>query len=221
MTFDLEDIINRIHRITIGDSDYPSSGDDEYDLNLGLINDFIDEWQNEEGILWNELWKEASFASTSATSYDLSSSVSDLVFPGGYVTLESSGATYWEVKKLEDVINLTNNQGHWCYFTGDPQNGFTLHFNPNCYPGDGTIKFPYYKKATHLSDTTDLPEMSDPTYLVHMVASQNLAEDDPGSSDTHFEIGQAKLRAMKTKNLMSPPWQSDRLQDKAGTGFGY
>lgn len=62
--------------------------------------------------------------------------------------------------------------------------------------------------------------MSDPTYLVNMVASQLLAEDDPSGSDKHFTLGQNKLRAMKTRNAMTPPWMSDRLEDKRGVGLG-
>ena len=216
------DILQAIHRIVVGDTDYPSSGEDDYDLRLGLVNDYIKEWEDEEGTLWNELWKMASFSSTSASSYDLSSTVSDLNFPGGFVELVSStgGSSYWDVKKLEDVRLLTNDQTPWCYFLGNPQSGFTIYFNPNCVPGSGTIKFPYYKQATQVTEGTDKPEMSDITYLIHMVASQVLSTDDPGESDKHFEIGQNKLRAMKTRNMMTPPWQSDRLEDKRGVGFG-
>ena len=92
------DILQAIYRIVAGDTDYPSSGEDDYDLRLGLVNDYIKEWEDEEGTLWNELWKMASFSSTSASSYDLSSTVSDLNFPGGFVELVSSTGEYrdWE-----------------------------------------------------------------------------------------------------------------------------
>lgn len=222
-TFDLDDILKRAHRIIENNVDYPTSGEDDYEYRMGLCNDYIDEWNKEEGVNWKELWAMASVASTSATSYNLSSTVSNLDFPGGYVKLvPSTGSTvYWEVKKIEDINNFDNNQDPWCYFLGDPNNGYTLYFNPNYYPGAGTIEFPYYKKATHLSSGTDKPEMSDPSYLVHMIASQGLAEDNPGDSDKHFTIGQSRLKAMKTRNITPPEWQSDRLQDRRGVGLGY
>lgn len=221
MTYDLTELQKKIHRIVEGNVDYPTSGDDDYELRTGDINDFISEWYKEEGVLWNELWKMASFASTSSTSYDLSAT-DNIDFIGGFVELvPSTGATtYWDVKKLEDVELIKDSQERFCYFTGDQNNGFTLNFNPNAYPGAGTIKFPYYKIPADLVNGTDKPEMSDPTYLVNMVASQLLAEDDPSGSDKHFTLGQNKLRAMKTRNAMTPPWMSDRLEDKRGVGFG-
>jgi hypothetical protein len=225
--FDLSDIQQKIHRIVELNVDYPVAGDDEYDLRTGLINDHVEDWENEEGILWNELWKLASFTSTSASSYVLSSvspTITDMKSPGGFVELNSSGSTYWEVKKPEEVRLLTNNSDPWCYFLGNPQSGFTLYFKPNCYPGGGTIKFPYYKTATRLVADGSKPEMSNPQYLVHMAASDILAQDDPGESDKHLQIAQNLMRAMKTSNLMSAPYMKNRVEDRAGllwgSGFG-
>lgn len=235
--YDLDDILQKVHRIVELNVDYPSSGDDEYTLRTGLINDYVDAWDKEEGTLWNELWALASFASTSASSYDISSSVSDMRFPGGFVELvDANGGSYkWEVIKPEEVRLRTNSSSdwdyqytgistRWCYFLGNPQDGFTLYFNPSFYPGAGTIKFPYYKKATRLTTGTDKVEMSNPEYIVHMVASDLMAQDDPGEADKHLQIGQNMLRTMKTQNLMTAPWMSNRVEDRAGhlggIGFG-
>lgn len=236
-SYTLENLQKRIHLLTEVNVDYPTSSDDEYSLRTALINKWISDWDHEEGILWNELWGLASFASTSATSYSLTSSVSDLKYPGGFVELVDSngGSTHWEVIKPEEVRLRTNlstdwdyqytgTQTKWCYFLGNPQAGFTLYFNTNYYPGSGTIKFPYYKQATVLASASDKPEMSDPDYIVHGVVSDLLAQEDPAEADKHFQIAQAKLRAMKTQNLMAPFWQSNKILDRAGhldgVGFG-
>jgi hypothetical protein len=227
--FDLTSLQQKIHRIVELNSDYPSAGTDEYVLRTGLINDHIDDWGTEEGILWNELWTLGSFASTSAASYALASlspAISNVRFPGGFVELvDSNGASsYWGVIKLEEVRLRTNDQSNWCYFVGNPQAGFTIFFNPANFPGAGTIKFPYYKNATQLSGASDKAEMSDPSYIVHLVASDILSQDDPGESDKHLQIAQSRLRGMKTLNLMSAPWMSNRVQDRTGhlmgVGFG-
>lgn len=225
-TFTLDDILKMTHRKAEGNVDYPTSGEDDYTLRLGLINDYISVWEREEGTLWNELWKVASFASTGATSYALSSSVADMRFPGGYVeVVDTSGASlYWDVIPVEEVRLKTNNGDRYCYFTGDPQNGFTLYFNTNQYPSGGTIKFPYYKKANWLANASDKPEMSDPMYLVHAVTSDLKSSDDPGESDKQWQLAQSRLRAMKTLNLMDAPWTSSRVEDRSavryGSGFG-
>src|SRR3990167_6005622 len=238
--FDGTDIVQKVHRIVELNTDYPSSGEDTYDLRLALINDYVDAWGGEEGTLWNELWVLASFTSSSATSYTLSAvspAITTMKFPGGFVELVDSngGSTYWEVIKPEEVRLRTNNstawdyqytneQTRWCYFLGDPQAGFTLYFNPNFIPGTGTIKFPYYKKATRLADAGDKPQMSDPEFLVHSVASDVLAQEDPGEADKHLQIAHSKLKSMKTQNMMAPHWQINRVQDRSGhlsgSGFG-
>lgn len=219
----LTQILQKIHRVVESNTDYPASGEDDYTLRLGLVNDFIEEWSKEEGVNWRELWSQASVSATGADSYDLTSVVPDIDFPGGYVSVTdgTSATQYWNVIETQVVANVTNSSERWCYFTGDPQNGYTLHFNPNAKPSSGTISFPYYKKATLLVNGSDVPEMSDPSYLVHMVSSQVLAEDNPADSDKHFTLGQSRLRAMKTRNITPPEWQSNRLQDRRGVGFGY
>ena len=238
--YDLTDLQQKIHRIVELNVDYPDSSDDEYTLRTGLLNDHIDAWEKEEGVEWDSLWVLASFTSSSAASYALSGvspAITNMRYPGGFVDLvdSSGGSTYWEVIKPEEVRLRTNNatawdyqytneQTRWCYFLGDPQAGFTLYFNPNFIPGTGTIKFPYYKKATRLADAGDKPQMSDPEFLVHSVASDVLAQEDPGEADKHLQIAQSKLKSMKTQNMMAPHWQINRVQDRSGhlsgSGFG-
>lgn len=222
--FDADDILEKIHRIVELNVDYPTSGDDDYDLRFGLVNDYIDTWGLEEGVFWDELWALASFSCTGATSYSLVSSVSALRTPGGYVEFVSSGgaSTYFDVIKPEEVRLRTTSVEPFAYFLGDPQTGFTLYFNPNYYPTDatGTIKFPYYKKPTLLTVGSSKPEMSNPAFLVHSVASDILSQDDPGESDKHLQIAQNYLKAMKTLNAQKAPFMRNRVEDRAGHLFG-
>lgn len=214
---DLDFIVQAVHRITEGDVDYPTSTDDDYTLIKDLSNDYLHLWESEEGTLWNELWGEASFASTGATSYSLSSSVSDMRYPGGYVYLDpGEGATlYWKVIKPEEAQLKQDNSEYWCYFTGNQFAGFTLVFNPNIYPSSGgTIKFPYYKKVTELSTGASKVPMSDPYYVVHGVASNIIGSEDPGESNKQFQLSQSRLKAMKTLNLMVPYYQSNQIKDR-------
>ena len=166
-TYDLTGLQQRSHGLAELNVDYPTSGDDEYTLRTLLINKWISNWEQEEGMLWNQLWALASFTSSSATSYTLSGvspAITDMKYPGGFVELVDSngGSVYWDVIKPEEVrlrtnnstawdYQYTNSQTRWAYFLGDPQAGFVLYFNPSFYPGAGTIKFPYYKKAAILS----------------------------------------------------------------------
>jgi hypothetical protein len=205
------------------DADPPTSSDDDYTIIKRLANHWIHQWEQEEGTLWNELWAQASFNNTGATSYSLTSSVSNMMFPGGYVlfTSSTSSNTYFNVVKPERVTDLKDNTQAFCYFTGNPQSGFTLYFNPNYYPtgSTGTINFPYYKKATELSTGGSLLEMSDPEFVIHGCVSDWIVKKDPAESDRHFQIAQGKLRGMKTRNLMDI-WSQENKIPQRSYGFG-
>lgn len=228
--YDLLDLQQRIHRKAELDSDYPTAGETDYTVRTGLINDWIHNWEDEEGVLWNELFTEGSITSTGATSYVLSSSaITNVKYPlGGFIRIVDSNSNtvlIYKIKKPHEVQLSVNSTEQYAYFLGDPQNGYTLYFNPSIPPTSGTtIKFAYYKKATELSSSTDKPEMVNPLYIVHGVVSDIYSTEDPSESDKNFQIAQAKLKAMKIRN-MQPAWYQenyikDRMTSFSFGGFG-
>jgi len=144
-----------------------------------------------------------------------------MVRPGGYVTTSASTATsthtFWTVKQPEDISTLANSDDHYCWFTGNKNTGFDLHFNPRIAISAGeTIDYPYYKAATSSSATSFVPELGDPYYLAYFIAA-HMSEE--GINTDFFNISEDKLEEMRTVNMSGVwgvPFQIDDISD----GFG-
>ena len=220
---DVDDAIEYLNTLYEGDSDAPSSDEDDYSIWLSLFNLAIDLWENEEGILWKELFVKLADAAdgdkTTAASDTSYTVPTDFKFPAsGYVWLGTgTNKTAYKVIKQEDIVLYENDSSNWCYFLMDTTP--TLEFNPNLtIKADLTINYNYYKHATKLTTGTDTFELSDPMFVVYYALSElNKEEGD----STALTIATQKLDAMKTRNVL-PAWiQSDSLlTTSVGDGFG-
>jgi len=219
---DLDSAIDYINTLYESDSTAPSSGDEDYAVWTALLNIAVNLWENEEGMLWNELFVKLADASdgdktTSAgdTSYDVPS---DFRFPAsGYVWLGSgTSKTAYKVIKQEEIQLYENTTSNWCYFLMDGSP--TLEFNPNLtITGGYTISYNYYKNATKLTTGSDTFEMSDPMFAVYYVLSELRRDEGDALSAS---IATQKLEGMKTRNVMPTWFQSDNLMNKTDAGFG-
>ena len=213
----LTNAIGFINSLYEGDTDPPTSGDDDFTYWTSLLNIAINTWENEEGMLWNELFCKLSAAvdgdkTTVASDYSYTLP-SNFRFPAsGYVWLGSgTSKTPLKVIKQEELAALENNDGNWCYFTPT-----TLEINPNLTISAGeTISYNYYKYATALSSGTDNFEMSDPMFAVYAALSELRRDEGDNTSNV---IATQKLEAMKTKNVM-PTWFQDSFNDLDQEGF--
>lgn len=214
----LADAISYLNTLYEVDSTSPSSGDEDYTVWTALFNIGIDLWENEEGVLWKELFVKLSAAADGdkttdgTTSYsvptDFRHEASSYVWIGTGTT-----KTSYRVIPIEKVQLYENDKGNWCYFTTS-----TLEFNPNLTLDTGsTINYNYYKQASKLTTSTDTFDMSDPMFCVFYALSELKKEEgDPTAS----AIATQKLEAMKTKNI-SPTWfMDDTLDDPTQEGFG-
>ncbi len=187
-----------------------------------LLNASINIWENEEGMLWKQLFVKLADAATgdkTTTTGDYSYVVpTDFVFPSsGYVWLGSG--TNKIAFKVIDQVNVQlyeNDRSNWCYFLMDSSP--TLEFNPNCQiPNAYTISYMYYKFATALVAGSDDFEMSDPMFAVYYALSELKKEEGDTSA---LSIAQQKLEGMKTRNIMAAPNQESSFKDRLQGGFG-
>lgn len=215
----LADFIGYVNSLYELDSTAPSSGDEDYTVWTALANVAVNLWENEEGMLWNELFVKLVDAAdgdkttvADTFSYDLPT---DFRFPAsGFVWLGSgTNKSVLKVIKREEIQLYENDTSHWCYFTGS-----TLELNPNLtVEGDYTISYGYYKYATKLTTSTDTFEMSDPMFAVYYALAELKKEEGDTSAAV---IATQKLEAMRTKNMMPTWYQEDSLQNKVSEGFG-
>jgi len=219
---DLDDIVSYVNTLYEGDDTPPSSGDEDYTVWTSLANIAIDLWENEEGMLWRELFVKLEDASdgdkttvAGTNSYDVPS---DFRLPAsGYVWLGSgTSKTAYKVISQEEAQLHSIDSERWCYFLldGSP----TLEINPNLtITGGYTINYEYYKKATKLSSGSDTPEMSDPMFIVYYILSELKKEEGDTSAAL---IASQKLEAMKIRNVLPAWFQSDGVTNKTEHGFG-
>lgn len=221
----LTNAIASLNALYEGDSTAPATGEEDFIVWTALINLAVNIWENEEGMLWKELFVKLADAATgdkTSTTGDYSYTVpTDFRFPAsGYVWLGSgSNKTAYKVIKQEDLQLYENSTGNWCYFLMDTSP--TLEFNPNCtLPNSYTISYTYYKKATGFTSAStgaETFEMSDPGFAVYYALSELKKEEGDTSA---LAIATQKLEAMKTRNLTNADWQEDTYIPKTGGGFG-
>lgn len=214
----VDDAITFVNTLYESDSDVPTSTEDDYTTWLSLLNVAVNLWENEEGLLWRELFVKLADAADGDTSTDGTTSYTcptDFIFPAsGYVWIGTgTNKTAYKVVGREEMQLYENDSSNWCYFTSS-----TLEFNPNLTMTTGdTISYNYYKHATLLTTGTDTFEMSDPMFAVYYALAELKKEEGDTSAAA---IASQKLEAMKVKNVM-PTWlQSDSLDKKEGDGFG-
>lgn len=220
----LEQIQQAIHRIYEGDVDYPNSTDEDFLLRSGLINEGIARWESDEdGTLWNELFVSLEDAADgdktvleNTSEYD---APSDYKFPAGYLRI---AGTFFKLVKAEQV-HIQPTGSRYYYVTGNQSIGFTIHIIGigESMVGE-TIAYDYYKTALTLSSTTDVPEMSNPLYLVHHTLSTLFDLDgDDYRSGKHFQLAEGMYRGMKLKNIQTTWHQESSFgMDDTTPGFG-
>jgi len=220
----LNDYIDYLNVLFETDSSSPTSGEEDYTVWTDLANIAINLWENEEGVLWDELFVDvqatgsevAADKVTTASTYEYVLPT-DFKFPAsGYVWLGSGdNKTAYQVIKPQDVQLLENDGSRWCYFDF---NSKKLCFNPNLqFNGGENINYRYYKFATKLSSGSDEFEMSDPMFAVYYALSE--LKKDEGDTSAGV-IATQKLEAMKTMNMSGAWYQDDSFKSNIQEGFG-
>lgn len=219
-----------LHRKYQGDNSTPTVGTEDYIVRTTLLEEAINVWANEDGILWNELWVTLADAATgdktvvtATVDYDCPT---DFVFPGSWVrTTASNGThTYYEVVSTAIAEAYKNDSVSKCYFTGNKKTGFFLHFLKQPTVGE-TINYPYYKTPSIPSSASDVIEMADPWFCIYYALAtlqQNDGEGDKAS--LNLSLAQGRLTAMRQRNMMLPWNQRDQIEDynflTTNQGFG-
>lgn len=218
----LGNAVTKLNTLLELDSTAPSAGEEDYTVWTDLFNTATNLWENEEGVLWKELFvklvdaPDGDKTTDGGTSYDCPTLFK---FPAsGYVWLGTgTNKTAYKVIKQHEVQLFENNSENWCYFLMDASP--TLEFNPNLSISSGqTISYNYYKYASALSTASDVFEMSDPMFAVYYALSELTKEEGNAQA---LNLASQKIEAMKTRNEQPAWFQEDSLLRNAESGFGY
>lgn len=227
MTFD--EVFTAYYSQFRGDSDIPTSTDDEYTVGLRLANEAINRWHHYDGVYWNELFTTAQTNSTGGTvtittgtkTYNAPTSFREA---GGFVkVLNANGNEVIRYPIIQpQEAQFQGDVTTYCFFTKAVSGQFTLHLNPapTANLNGLAIDYVYYKNPTLFTTGTDLTEMSDPYFIVHrMLASQFRVARNPYYNSAKSDAENA-LRQMQLDNnsgTWANPWV---IADTSGTVFG-
>lgn len=211
------------------EADTPNSSDDEYTIFTRLANEGINRWANYDATFWKELYQTAQLEGDG--DLVITATTSEYQAPdnmkkaGGYLRLyDSNNVTQSRIKIVEPQdAQFRGDSNRYCYFIGDPNNGFTLIVNGLTDADTGrNMDYVYYKKPTlfTLAGRTDVTEVPQPYFLVHRA----LANRFRGSRNPYYQSAKNDaedvLKTMKMENdsgSWADPWQ---LADNSGTTWG-
>lgn len=223
----LDELFAAYYTLYRTEAQIPNSTDDEYVIAVRLFNEAINRWANYDNVYWKELFDtfqnsgDGTTASTGTTQYD---GPSDMREPGGVVKIVDSNGntvrTYQIIEPHEAQFKI--DRGQYAYFTGDRNNGFTLNLNPapDSAINGMDIDFVYYKTPTLLANGSDVPEMSNPYFIVHRALSNRFRGSRNPYQQGTLRDSEDMLRIMQAENnsgSWANPW---RLQDNSGAAFG-
>lgn len=219
---DLTDAVSLLNSLYESDSSQPTSSEEDYLVWTALFNIAVNLWENEEGVLWKQLFVKLPDApdgdkTTVVANHSYSCPALFQFSASGYVWLgNNANKTAYQVISQERAQLLENDGSRWCYFLMDGSP--TLEFNPNLVMTAGqTINYNYYKFATKLTTGASTFEMSDPMFAVYYALSE-LKKDEGDTSS--LQIASQKMEAMKTKNIMPTNFEYNSFNDDISTGFG-
>lgn len=230
MTF--ADIYQAFYSLYRGDSDVPASTDDEYIVGMRLANEAINYWSNFDDTYWNELF--TTLQSSTQVSPALVTTITagtttytaptDFREAGGFVQIKDADGNVIQKYPIIEVqeAQFKGDNSSYCYFTGNPNTGYTLHLNPSPNSAlDGKeIDYVYYKKPTFFTTGTDVSEVADPYFIVHrMLAQQFRVSRNPYYSSA-LRDSEASIKTMQIDNN-SGSWANPWSQaDNSGTMWG-
>ena len=212
------EIINAVYYLVEVDSEPWGTADDEYLTARGLCNIAIDRWEKYDNTTWNELFaKYSDYESNNVTTDSYSYNCpDDFVRPCSFVRV--NGELY-DVKKPQEIASLKESSERWVYFMGNPNDGYTLNFNPNLTMiPDQTLDFEYYKSATKFTASTDVTEIPDPYFIVYFVAAHM---GDEGINTDYFQMAEARLEQMAVVNMSGLYGISSNINNSLDSNDGF
>lgn len=226
---DFDDLFSSYYTLYRAEAQVPNSSDDEYAVALVLSKEAINHWQHYDNTYWKELFTTLQLTGTGGIKVITSgtstyAAPTDMQESGGTVHVrDSSGNTVQTYPYLEpqDVQFRTDNT-NYCYFTGNPQSGFTLHLNPAPPTSLNALSmdYVYYKKPTQLTTGASFPEMADPYFIVHRMLAQRFRASRNPYTNTAKADAENALRVMQMTNNSgnwADPW---KVADNSGTSWG-
>jgi len=196
------EILKQIHVIYEGDDDAPTAGDEDYQIRLTLINLAIKEWETTPHVKWRCLvtW----LHDTSDETYSLDTENNCINLPADF-SQTFDGVIYLGDQAIteinpEEYLAVSDTETPHFYITGNQADGYKARF-VNALVSEGeNVDLCYIKRAKEMIEGTDIPELDDPTYIIHRVVAELCGQDSDPRTSRELGISQSLLDNMVGKN---------------------
>lgn len=218
----LSDLVKKINIYVANNPVVPATTDTEWLIDTDLINQGITLWEGEREVEWKELWAgnvSLGVVSIGQVSLPLPD---DFKWPGGFVRFvnTSGSVTRMPIVPLDHINNReqVEKNPQVCYVTGFP-GSYVLNYGfANIAGGpvvSSTVYIDYYRFANQLSNPTDIPDMSDPMFLVWFaVAQRKLQTGDSDQYSVFNAMASESLRLMRVANFNTVAYHDNSLEDR-------
>ncbi len=211
----ITEVMNMIHIKYDFNVEYVEAGSDDYGVRLALVNDKINMWENEDGILWRELFTKITDRFTDEATFP----VTDLILPANRILSDGNYYEYISPELLQEQEKMSPGQLMFTITGGDT----TKELNVPTERANEEFEFYYYKKALQYVDGTETEalEMADPYFAIYAVVSELFLDDgDTEKAGVAMQIATQKLDGMKSKNAAVPVFVDTKQPDYQFRGFG-
>jgi hypothetical protein len=211
----LEEILMAVQAAVDGSVDSIDWSDDDTLTRKNIVNKGIRRWAHDNATRWQELAENVTLGSVRAgqTTFSL---------PGDYFMLDG---VFWPNGDKLPIRNIrqATDEGRYGFVSGNVRDGFTLNlgWTPSLGPEVGqNLRLLYYREPRILNKPGDVPEMSDPNFLVAYTASEVNIGDDTTMYAKFNGDALNYLANMRDINSQIAQGQEFYIEDESG-GLGY
>lgn len=225
----VKDICDAIHVAYEQATDTPAISDDDGVMRINLINKGIRRWATEDGVRWRELDVLNAIGPTvvagqvvypiTQTDFKELGSKLRLIKTDGSLQKYSIVTTEYYTQNMDGNGLVLDSEGKPAVcITGNPAVGYTINLGwiPNTNDGTvgGVMYFDYYKYANKVSLMTDIPEMSNPNFLIAYAVAELFVNDDVNLYTKFNGDALNDLSNMRVVNDALPPYASNAIENQ-------
>jgi hypothetical protein len=192
--------------------------DDETLARINLANTAIRTWASSNSTRWNELYTVVETVPLEVGANEFE--VADDFMLLDAVVMASSGREL-EIRDLRNSHRPSN----YVTLSGNRLTGYKLKYGRELEAGDNMVgeklKLYYYRAAKELNNPADIPEMSDPSFIVDYVSAAVSSDDDQSKFSIFASAYTQKLKDMIVKNNQLPQGQYESALDDSNMAIGF
>lgn len=219
----VQDILDAAHSRYEQATDTPGLTDDDGKIRLSLLNEGINTWETENGVRWRELWTyNTTFGPLAAGTVSYSISADDFREFGSRIRfLRADGSRFYiNLVSQENYARHINENKQVATTSGNPADGYQIQLGWIPLANDGTVGatgyYDYYRWALRMSSMQDVPELSNPFYLIDYITAELFANDDINLYQKFDGDRDEKLSNMVDENEKLPPFASNAIENVSG-----